>query len=89
MTLVFDQRRPPASKDEAASNTGGPRGFSCAPLVPSAFGRRKLHIAREKKPLVSGVASNKALHNLSISDYSRFQRPSNQTLDVYKREYVD
>ena len=67
MTLVFGQRRPPASKGEAASNSLGPRGFSCAPLVPSALGqrqllacgRRKLLAAREKKPLVTGVASKK------------------------------
>ena len=57
MTLVFGQRRLPASKGEAASNTLGPRGFSCAPLVPSAFGRRKLLTAREKKPLVGEWAS--------------------------------
>ena len=67
MTLVFGQRRPPASKGEAASNTLGPRGFSCAPLVPSAFGRRNGSSPHAKKSLwwVSGPAS-KALHNLSI-----------------------
>lgn len=66
MTLVFGQRRPPASKGETASNTLGPRGFSCAPLVPSAFGRRKLLTAREKSLWwVSGPA-RKALHNLSM-----------------------
>ena len=57
MTLVFGQRRPPASKGEAASNTLGPGGFSCAPLVPSAFGRRKFLTALEKKPLVGEWAS--------------------------------